>query len=1809
MIHSIKNITLCVFSSIILLFACEPRDDAASSYDPDGASVVTISEVPGEAMLQREDRRLSLSRFQLSHTPFANEECCTEPGEISGCWWEDADSDGVTCSPDKSCPNNQSCNYDLTGPSGQGLCECRSNSDCNDGNTRQGVCNTDLGVCGPSYCNGFLVCACWGGCKPGGIAGYDSPESMCKDVQNGYAGYCCEGAYPRRSDGAGFGFCANENCAMRDEDCDSEADCDDGNPCTANRCENGLCQFPAIDGDVPESPGCNNLAGELSADCAVEWCVRGSCAVDFSNENGDCEDNPQGVDPAWYGNGPRSDDMDTTSCYFQKCDGSGRCVARSDLSDTLHCDDASGNPCESGYCAAGACHHDPSDHIGVPCNGDDNACTVDRCDAFGACVSGEVQDCDDANWCTFPDACTDEDPNHIVWTCENPPRNGDATDFGYSDPDHCSDIVCLAGFEASVSTDCAAHNPEGYDLQCNRYSCIDGNGEDNCTLSYADLIGEACDDGDPCTVGDTCQDGGGFGVCRSGAEKNCDDGNDCTADSCISGECENAIRSGAGCDVDPCTVDTCNVSGICVKGPPLDCSGETTACANGVCNPSTGECEPDYLVAGTSCDADGNACTVDDACDGNGRCIADTEIKDCSGMDDACNTGVCNPTTGDCERDPIPHEGAPCNRDNSDCTPNDTCQSGVCVADAPVDCSGMEDQCNRVTCDPGTGDCVYDNDRLLDAPCNLDDSGCTVETCQGPAADGRLTCTPVSTVSCSDGNECTADSCESLTWNTYQCNNTDEPVTASCNFDDDGCTRDDHCDSGACVKGVTVTAAACESALGVDTDCNTAVCVDDSVNSYHCEAVVKSTSPGSCDLDGDGCTLDECVDSGDPAVGAECMLGDERDCSGLNNLPCVSGVCLASNPYDSSCDTVKADSSTSCSADGDGCTQDDHCDDGACVKGDDAVCSPPDDCHTSACRSTGDNSYECDDTPVADCCLDVSDCADSGLGCIGTPLPPDGCSQLACVDNECVCNHEAADSACIDYNDLLYPTNCYDGECDGAGTCDPVSHTANNNLCSDLFDAAAPASLNTSHVGYLGTVPVGGIAGSTTCANNNYNSIADTCTEKTSGNDLGTSGNDVVYVFEYPTNTANDYQLYSYVIKVHANFEVGVYVETGISTANDCPEGNRPADDASASAGVSSKMCAYPYKNTVAPPAIEEQCALDGNALRDQECCDPCIEGASCGFKWCKRGYENDGTSCDMCDGAGGAGYDPWTHTGDCDTLWTYPDDPFDCESETPMDAEYDDYEYMAVATVSPEGDTDGSPRHIFVFIDGIGGASGNFYLTVERQPLQASPCARANDDTRVYDITDVGAAGQTFLGTLDGVVNSEPATGGACGGHDCATWPSPTGCHQGGYAANEFWPNREYFKIHRNLADGDQTYCIQTDESVDNAADLTIVGARRTDSQALTICSDAYTPIDCRHDDAGGNVEWEFTAGAGELYLFSLSQWGYTNRPCNSALGDDCHYALTVTEGPCPSDCVDPQSWYGAAVNGVYTVEGVADGFSPDSIVDGDTSDSSNDYDIHGGWGGNDELWRIDVLENSYVLFSGCWGGGYGWFDGQMALFDCQGDQVMWNDDGCGRWGMPHFAADLYISRQPYYLLVDGYGWRDDGSYGISMTYLNTCYSYTQNGDETDVDCGGAVCAPCAEGQTCIVDSDCESDDCTGGVCAATAGCSEATATDLGGENNWVTVSNDACVMVRDHYPAHWNNKFMWLKTKNGGNEYPLPFHWSNSCSGRSDDESFSGNQMALTTDYRIDDSCATVIELQGSGSRTVKLRYTGVNHSIPNL
>ena len=89
----------------------------------------------------------------------------------------------------------------------------------------------------------------------------------------------------------------------------------------------------------------------------------------------------------------------------------------------------------------------------------------------------------------------------------------------------------------------------------------------------------------------------------------------------------------------------------------------------------------------------------------------------------------------------------------------------------------------------------------------------------------------------------------------------------------------------------------------------------------------------------------------------------------------------------------------------------------------------------------------------------------------------------------------------------------------------------------------------------------------------------------------------------------------------------------------------------------------------------------------------------------------------------------------------------------------------------------------------------------------------------------------------------------------------------------------------------------------------------------------------------------------------------------------------------------------------------------------------------------------------------------------------------------------------------------------RDDGTCAPAAA---TCSDALKNGNETDVDCGGTDCPPCADGATCALSADCSSSVCLDGTCrdpSCTDGeqNNDETDVDCGGPNSCPRCPQDA--------------------------------------------------------------------------------------------
>ncbi len=250
---------------------------------------------------------------------------------------------------------------------------------------------------------------------------------------------CDDGDACTYSDNCSTGKCAG-----------SPVKCDDGNPCTTDKCSPGK-------GTCQHTPDTGTICNDANPCTLYDVCVGGFCS----------------------GAGALNCD-DKDACTSDGCDPK---VTDGCTHAAVVCDDA--DPCTSDGCVktTGCTFAAP----GKPCSGDSkcadgNPCTKDSCGPCGTCLNTPVT-CDDQNPCTL-DAC---DPKS---GCVAPPASGGPC----SDGDPCTlGDVCVKGACASgTNVICGCKGKP------NGTPCDDG---EACTTGSACQSG-ACGGGiDGCTLG------------------------------------------------------------------------------------------------------------------------------------------------------------------------------------------------------------------------------------------------------------------------------------------------------------------------------------------------------------------------------------------------------------------------------------------------------------------------------------------------------------------------------------------------------------------------------------------------------------------------------------------------------------------------------------------------------------------------------------------------------------------------------------------------------------------------------------------------------------------------------------------------------------------------------------------------------------------------------------------------------------------------------------------------------------------------------------------------------------------------------------------------------------------------------------------------------------------------------------------------------------------------------------------------------------------------------------------------------------
>ncbi|MEC8024231.1 MAG: hypothetical protein VX223_09880, partial [Myxococcota bacterium] len=652
------------------------------------------------------------------------------------------------------CDDGNPCTNDLCNPAA-GCYHTYNTSTCNDGD----FCTYD-DTCSNGVCQGTVYSA---GCQCVG----DGKNSQCNQYENGNL---CDGTL----------VCQNFKCVL---DTATIVSCPvDTNTCTDNICQpgTGVCQSTVVnvgnacnDGvactfnDVCQADGdCDGTAQHTFCDNALFCDGTEYCHVELGCKSG----SPPVLDDGKSCTIDACDESSDTITHTptdslcndgQFCNGIERCSAIN------NCYVEAGTvpllPAASG-CVTYACN-EATDQVqqvlnDTVCN-DNNTCTTDFCSANG-CLHTNVAQGTSCILASNADACASDfqcnDSGDCVGTAVAPACVG----CDLNDPTSCSALNSYCGgtytctdlgngaskCEQTVAgPDCASQAAP----LCRQFVC--DNTTESCVLGNLPN-GVACNDGDNCTVIDSCNGG----TC-AGIPKACSDGNQCTGTEFCDpndGACKSDGIAPNPDDNIACTVDFCDITTGQIVNTPVNAACSDGVFCNGVeicnsvsgCQPSSGplsiddgfECTTDlcdetidqiiHTPVSSKCD-DGKFCNGNETCQVGKGCVSGTPPSLSDGV--ACTIDTCDEVNDIAVNTP----------DNTYCDDGNLCTTDTCVKTA------------------GTG-CVFANNSL---PCD-DGQDCSIgDTCAGGS------CVAVGTKA---GCECppAGTSCEAVFGDANPCNGT-----------------------------------------------------------------------------------------------------------------------------------------------------------------------------------------------------------------------------------------------------------------------------------------------------------------------------------------------------------------------------------------------------------------------------------------------------------------------------------------------------------------------------------------------------------------------------------------------------------------------------------------------------------------------------------------------------------------------------------------------------------------------------------------------------------------------------------------------------------------------------------------------------------------------------------------------------------------------------------------------------------------------------------------------------------------------------
>lgn len=904
-----------------------------------------------------------------------------------------AQSIGTRCSDGNVCNGEEYC-------TGNGVCMSLIQLDCNDNNDcTEDSCDEMLGCIftplNGNMCNDNNICTQQDICVSGTCTGTEYPCPDDTDCMN----YACENidgnpfciGTPVHAYGSCFiddqcqygGSCTTYGtCSTHTKPCPAPTDC-----IASYSCEGGDC-IPAY---IEEGQQCNteNLCvtsfcdgsgncvadGDLATICSPQSscqtegaCIpqTGECAYQFMENGATCDDGNlcTSGDSCLYGDcvGQESVVCESLSqCYQQgSCDPSTGVCSTPAFPDNYPCND--GNACTStDTCISGEC----TGIVGVQCTEySDNPCYVPRCDPVYGCLYDQVDGiaCDDGNECTTNTTC-------------NSGVCGGGEDVNCYDEFFCGVSYCAPAFGCllAVDNDCSLCT---VDVDCPYIPCKTPfcNGG-VCAYQADDLAVTGCDDSQYCNGVEKCH----LGSCILGEPPNCDDGNECTTDTCNYniGQCTHSnVASSTTCSNDDlCALAAqCDGQGHCLTTSTVTCDTSNPCRISSGCDSMTGACSYTVLADGASCN-NGDLCSDVSVCV-SGVCNSIERVS-CSTSSWCDPSSVCIQETGLCATSPS--NGLWCSDDNV-CTLGDVCDSsGVCHAGTYGFCDYVQvsdSQCQVAQCsDDGTCTIVNLAD---DTSC---DTGMPVGTCSGRDVCSSGVCTRTY----NPGLLCREADLTGCDVPDYCVSGNDYCPEDNKIADGTTCESEVFCYSTVCMRGQCVNDQP-TNCSAYDTECTTGYC--DEVNRqctytnlvngipctgtewgqcvsysgcYYGACVTYYESSATSCTDGNLCTQDEHCSGYD----ASCIGGSPINCSSFNSQ-CTVGVCSSMT---GSCQAQIANQGSSCNADSNPCTVNDTCHLGTCVAGSPMNCSYlNNNCQYGTCVAQSPTTGTCSTVLTAQAC-------------------------------------------------------------------------------------------------------------------------------------------------------------------------------------------------------------------------------------------------------------------------------------------------------------------------------------------------------------------------------------------------------------------------------------------------------------------------------------------------------------------------------------------------------------------------------------------------------------------------------------------------------------------------------------------------------------------------------------------------------------------------------------------------------------------------------------------------------------------------